>query len=142
MIGKEQAPFHFKIHLFQSETRPSGQDGYAFDSRTEKNKMMAFLQDFGAEELQVQPIPERGNKANKLRFLFQIAEQEKAQQLYDMIAVHKQKFLPETDQAMQIYFLLSEKEFETYADVSAQDYYAEQEKRQQEAEERKQAERE
>lgn len=45
-----------------------------------------------------------------------------------MIGVKRQFYLPDTDQKMQIYFLLDEKKFEEYADVAAEKYYADLEK--------------
>lgn len=46
-----------------------------------------------------------------------------------MIGVHRQNILPGSEQWMQIYFLLSEKKFEAYADAAAEKYYADESKR-------------
>ena len=53
--------------------------------------------------------------------------------------------MPDTDQRMQIYFILDEKTFEHYGDLAAEKYYAdleERRKREQEREAQWQAERE
>ena len=92
-----------------------------------------FLQTFGAESVNTQPIFDRTGKGNdKLRVHFEIQEQGQAKALYDMVGVNKQNMLPDTDQKMQIYFLLSETKFEEYADVAASKYYEEQKKQEEE----------
>ena len=71
--------------------------------------MMEFLQGFGAEGVDMQPIIDRSGRGNdKLRVLFEIVEKDQAKALYDMVGVHKQNVLPGSEQWMQIYFLLSE----------------------------------
>lgn len=83
-------------------------------------KMMEFLQTFNAERIDTQPIFDRSGKGNdKLRVLFEIPDKDQAKALYDMVGVHKQNMLPGSEQWMQIYFLLSEQQFEAYADVAA-----------------------
>ena len=92
--------------------------------------MMEFLQAFEAEAIDTQPIYDRyGSGNDKLRVLFEISDKEKAKALYEMIGVHRQNHLPGSEQWMQIYFLLSEKKFEAYADAAAEKYYAEESKR-------------
>ena len=49
-----------------------------------------------------------------------------------MVGVNKQNMLPDTDQKMQIYFLLSEQKFEEYADAAAEKYYEDQKKQEEE----------
>ena len=44
-----------------------------------------------------------------------------------MVGVNKVNHLPNSDQWMQIYFLLPESKFEEYADTAAAKYYVEQE---------------
>ena len=51
-----------------------------------------------------------------------------------MVGVHKQNKLPGSEQWMQIYFLLTEKKFEDYADVAASKYYEEEKVRKEEYE--------
>lgn len=54
-----------------------------------------------------------------MRVLFILNDKNMAKQIYEMIAVNKVNMLPETEQKMQIYFLLPEEKFEKYADVAA-----------------------
>lgn len=74
----------------------------------------------------------RGN--DKLRILFEINDKERASALYEMVGVHKQNHLPDSEQKMQIYFLLAEEKFETYADAAANLYLAEESRRKEERE--------
>ena len=88
---------------------------------------MDFLSSFEAENIDMTPIPDRkGMGMDKLRILFEINNKEKAEAVYNMIAVQRQCHLPQTDQQMQIYFLLDEKKFEEYADLAAEQYYKDQ----------------
>ena len=49
---------------------------------------MEFLTSFGAERIDMTPIPDRtGQGKDKIRIMFEINAQEKASALYDMIAV-------------------------------------------------------
>ena len=90
----------------------------------------------------MQPIIDRTGKGNsKIRILFEINDKDHARNLYNTIGVNKQNILPETDQKMQIYFLLSEEKFEKYADVAAEKYL-EEARREEEKKARIQAERE
>lgn len=90
----------------------------------------------------MQPIFDRTGRGNdKLRVLFEINDKDKAKALYEMVGVHKQNHLPNSEQWMQIYFLLQEQKFEQYADVAASKYVAEEEVRQKEQAERRAAER-
>jgi hypothetical protein len=43
VINQEEAPFHFKIHLFQ------GQDSEQFDQREDRTTAQNFLMGFSAE---------------------------------------------------------------------------------------------
>ena len=79
----------------------------------------------------MKPINDTNGK-DKLRVMFHINDKQKAKALYDMISLHGQKYLENTDLVMQIYFLLSEKKFEEYADMTAQKYYEEQARREKE----------
>ena len=91
---------------------------------------MEFLQSFAGERIDMQPIFDRSGRGNdKLRILFEINDKERAKALYDMVSVHRQNHLPNSEQKMQIYFLLPEKRFEEYADVEAQKWYAEEQLR-------------
>ena len=58
-----------------------------------------------------------------------------------MVGLHKQNHLKDTDNKMQIYFLLPETLFESYADKAAEQYY-EEEKRHAEETKQRMAERE
>jgi len=91
----------------------------------------------------MQPISDRSGRGNdKLRVLFEIQDKTQAKALYDMVGLHKQNKLPGSEQWMQIYFLLTEKKFEDYADVAASKFYEEDTKRKEEFEARRKAERE
>ena len=89
--------------------------------------LMQYLETFDAQEVDMKAISDNNGK-DKLRVLFHIRDQQKAKALYDMISLHGQKYLENTDLVMQIYFLLPEKTFEEYADVAAQKYYEEKER--------------
>ena len=129
MINQEEAPFHFKIHLFHGGPKVEGEPPVV-DHREVKTKIMNFLQSFAAENIDSKPILDRTGRGNdKLRVLFEINDKDRAAALYDMVGVHKQNHLPESDQKMQIYFLLAEDKFETYADEAAKMYYAEEARR-------------
>ena len=113
------------------------------DQREEKTKMMDFLSNFNAESIDTQPIYDRMERGNdKLRVLFEIQNKENAKAIYDMIGVHKQNLLPQSQQFMQIYYLLPEKKFEEYADVAAEKYYADEAQKRQEDEAKRKAEKE
>lgn len=59
------------------------------------------MQGFGAEGVDMQPIFDRSGRGNdKLRVLFEIQEKAQAKALYDMVGVHKQNKLPESEQWM------------------------------------------
>ena len=104
---------------------------------------MDFLSSFGAERIDMRPITDSsGRGKNKIRVMFEINEQEKAQALYEMIGVQRKNHLPETDQKMQIYFLKDEKKFEEYADLAAEKYYKDMAKAKAEQEAYRKAERE
>ena len=106
-------------------------------------KMMDFLSNFNAESIDTQPIYDRMERGNdKLRVLFEIQNKENAKAIYDMIGVHRQNLLPQSQQFMQIYYLLPEKKFEEYADVAAEKYYAEEAQKRQEDEAKRKAEKE
>ena len=108
-IDEEEAPFHFKIHLFQPSRQQEGEERPPIDQREEKTKMMDFLQTFDAERVDMQPIIDRSGRGNdKLRVLFEINDKQKAKALYEMVGVNKVNHLPNSDQWMQIYFLLPE----------------------------------
>ena len=92
---------------------------------------MQYLETFDAQEVDMKPINDTNGK-DKLRVMFHISDKQKAKALYDMISLHGQKYLENTDLVMQIYFLLSEKKFEEYADMAAQKYYEEQARREKE----------
>ena len=59
-----------------------------------------------------------------------------------MVGVHKQNHLPDSEQKMQIYFLLAEEKFEAYADEAAALYHAEEARRKEEREKQWKEERE
>ena len=104
--------------------------------------MMDFLQTFDAERVDMQPIIDRSGRGNdKLRVLFEINDKQKAKALYEMVGVNKVNHLPNSDQWMQIYFLLPEQKFEEYADTAAAKYYTEQEERKKEMDARRAEER-
>ena len=90
---------------------------------------MTFLQSFGATQVHTQPITDRSGRGNnKLRILFEISEKAQAQALYEMIGVQKINLLPETEQKMQIYFLLPEEKFEKYGDEAAAKFHEEEQR--------------
>ena len=94
---------------------------------------MDFLQSFEGNDINIQPIIDRTGRGNdKLRVLFEINDKDRAKALYEMVGVHKQNLLPNSEQWIQIYFLLPENKFESYADVAAQKYYEESAKRHEE----------
>ena len=81
---------------------------------------MEFLSSFGAERIDIAQITDHtGQGKDKMRILFEIQDQERACALYEMIAINRHCHLPDTDQKMQIYFLLDEQTFEQYADEAA-----------------------
>lgn len=47
MIEQEEAPFHFKIHLFQTS------EDAQFDTRADRTEMMNYLNSFEATEVHI-----------------------------------------------------------------------------------------
>ena len=120
--------------MFHGGPKVEGEQPYA-DHRETKTKIMNFLASFAAENIDSKPITDRSGRGNdKLRILFEINDKDRAQALYEMVGVHKQNHLPESEQKMQIYFLLAEDKFETYADEAAALYHAEEARRKEEHE--------
>mmetsp|Transcript_7075 Transcript_7075/g.8520 ORF Transcript_7075/g.8520 Transcript_7075/m.8520 type:complete len:114 (+) Transcript_7075:803-1144(+) len=98
------------------------------DTREDKTMLMQYLETFDAQEVDMKPIMDQSGK-DKLRVLFHINDKQKAKALYDMISLHGQKYLENSDLVMQIYFLLPEKTFEEYADMAAKKFYEDEEQR-------------
>ncbi len=99
------------------------------DTPFARGKMTEFLDGFGAEKIDMRAITDRSGRDNhKLRVMFEINDRDHAQGLYDMVGLHKQNHLKDTDNKMQIYFLLPESLFESYADKAAELYYEEEKK--------------
>jgi hypothetical protein len=140
VIEQEEAPFNFKIHLFQGQQgrNEAEEEPRQLDQREEKTKVMDFLQSFEGINIDIKPIIDRTGRGNdKLRVLFEINDKDRAKALYEMVGVHKQNLLPNSEQWMQIYFLLPENKFEEYADVAAQKYHEEDQKRREEMDARR-----
>ena len=79
------------------------------DTQYSRDKMSDFLAGFQAEKIDMRAIQDRSGRDNhKLRVMFEINDREHAQGLYDMVGLHKQNHLKDTDNKMQIYFLLPE----------------------------------
>ena len=95
---------------------------------------MKFLQSFEAMDIDHRPVYDQSGK-DKQRVMFRIDDRQRAKAIYDMISLHGQKYLEDTDQVMQIYFLLPEKKFEEYADQAAEKYYEEEERQRKDREE-------
>ena len=67
-----------------------GQDPGAINSRDTTLNVQQFLQSFGADNVNTQPIYDRSGKGNdKLRVHFEIQDQANAKALYDMVGVNK-----------------------------------------------------
>ena len=116
--------------MFRSRDGPTPPEGQR-DSREDRTQLMQYLETFDAQEVDMKPINDSNGK-DKLRVMFHISDKQKAKALYDMISLHGQKYLENSDLVMQIYFLLSEKKFEEYADMAAAKYYEEQGRREKE----------
>ena len=87
-------------------------DGADLDTPESRAKMESFLSGFQAEKIDMRAIMDRSGRDNhKLRVLFEIRNREHAQALYDMVGLHEQNHLPDTDNKMKIYFLLPEADF-------------------------------
>ena len=96
IIGKENPPFEFKIHLFPSEAARKDHEAYnqsegveesapiKMDIRSEKIKMMQYLEQFGAEDFNAGTIYD--NRGSKLRFMFTVNDKEKALELYKSVS--------------------------------------------------------
>ena len=79
IIGQEEGPFEFKIHLFPSnkeleEARAENGDDSQFkmDVRQEKINMMKYLDPYGAYEIDASQINDA--RGTKLRILFTVKE--------------------------------------------------------------------
>ena len=121
VIKQETEPFEFKIHLF-SQAAADGKSG----SREQMTIMMDYLtQEFDAKEMNTSVISKPGMPA-KIKFMFQIGDQDKAYDLYKSLSYSK--VFEKTGENVQIYYSKPESVFCEYADKEAEIWYAEQEK--------------
>lgn len=79
------------------------------------------MEEYGATEFNSGQIYDQ--RGAKLRFMFTVHDQEKALSLYKRISSNR--FLEGTDQAIKIFYLKTEPEFEKYADEEAENFYKE-----------------